>query len=201
MEYPSQIVRQIVDGFSRLPGIGKRTATRMVLNLLKQSPEEIEELGNLILKIKTDIRYCNLCYNISDTELCSICNDKNRDRNIICVVEDLRDVIAIENTNQFKGTYHILNGLISPIDGISAEQLNIESLINRVKEEKPAELIFALSATIEGDTTMFFISRQLKELNLKFTSIARGIAVGGELEYADEITLGRSILNRIPYEL
>ena len=201
MEYPSQIIRQIIEGFSRLPGIGKRTATRMVLNLLKQSPEEIDELGNLILKIKTDIRYCTKCYNLSDTEICSICSDQGRDKSVICIVEDLRDVIAIENTNQFKGTYHILNGLISPIDGISAEQLNIAPLLNRVKDEKPAELIFALSATIEGDTTMFFISRQLKDLDIKFSSIARGIAVGGELEYADEITLGRSILNRIPYEL
>lgn len=201
MEYPSQIVRQIVEGFSRLPGIGKRTATRMVLNLLKQTPEEIDELGKLILKIKTDIRYCKQCHNISDTEICSICSDQSRDKSVICVVEDLRDVIAIENTNQFKGTYHILDGLISPIDGISAEQLNIASLIKRVKEEKPAELIFALSATIEGDTTMFFISRQLKDEEIKFSSIARGIAVGGELEYADEITLGRSIINRIPYQL
>lgn len=201
MEYPSQIVKQIVENFSRLPGIGKRTATRMVLNLLKQTPEEIDELGNLILKIKTDIRYCEQCHNISDTELCSICGDPARDKSVICVVEDLRDVIAIENTNQFKGIYHILSGLISPIDGISAEQLNIASLITRVKKEKPGELIFALSATIEGDTTMFFISRQLKDEAIKFTSIARGIAVGGELEYADEITLGRSILNRIPYQL
>ena len=201
MEYPSQIVKQIVEGFSRLPGIGKRTATRMVLNLLKQTPEEIDELGNLILKIKTDIRYCEQCHNISDTEVCSICGDQNRDRSVFCVVEDLRDVIAIENTNQFKGVYHILAGLISPIDGISADQLNIATLIKRVKEEKPSELIFALSATIEGDTTMFFISRQLKDEEIKFSSIARGIAVGGELEYADEITLGRSILNRIPYQL
>lgn len=201
MEYPSQIVKQIVEGFSRLPGIGKRTATRMVLNLLKQTPEEIDELGNLILKIKTDIRYCEQCHNISDTEVCSICGDQNRDRSVFCVVEDLRDVIAIENTNQFKGVYHILAGLISPIDGISADQLNIATLIKRVKEEKPSELIFALSATIEGDTTMFFISRQLKDEKIKFSSIARGIAVGGELEYADEITLGRSILNRIPYQL
>lgn len=201
MEYPSQIIKQIVENFSRLPGIGKRTATRMVLNLLKQTPEEIDELGNLILRIKTDIRYCEQCHNISDSDLCSICGDPGRDKSIICVVEDLRDVIAIENTNQFKGTYHILAGLISPIDGISAEQLNIASLIIRVKEEKPTELIFALSATIEGDTTMFFISRQLKEETLKFSSIARGIAVGGELEYADEITLGRSIVNRIPYQL
>lgn len=201
MEYPSQIVKQIVENFSRLPGIGQRTATRMVLNLLKQTPEEIDELGNLILKIKTDIRYCEQCNNISDSELCSICGDPGRDKSVICIVEDLRDVIAIENTNQFKGTYHILAGLISPIDGISAEQLNIASLITRVKKDKPAELIFALSATIEGDTTMFFISRQLKEEAIKFSSIARGIAVGGELEYADEITLGRSILNRIPYQL
>ena len=201
MEYPSQIVKHIIEGFSKLPGIGKRTATRMVLNLLKQTPEEIDELGNLILKIKTDIRYCEQCHNISDTEICTICSDQSRDRSVFCVVEDLRDVIAIENTNQFKGIYHILAGLISPIDGISAEQLNIASLIKRVKEEKPSELIFALSATIEGDTTMFFISRQLKDEEIKFSSIARGIAVGGELEYADEITLGRSILNRIPYQL
>ena len=201
MEYHSLIVKQIVENFSRLPGIGKRTATRMVLNLLKQTPEEIDELGNLILKIKTDIRYCERCHNISDTGLCLICGDPGRDNTVICVVEDLRDVIAIENTNQFKGTYHILNGLISPIDGISAEQLNIASLIKRVKDEKTSEIIFALSTTIEGDTTMFFISRQLKDENIKFTSIARGIAVGGELEYADEITLGRSILNRIPYQL
>lgn len=201
MDYPSQIVKQIVEGFSRLPGIGKRTATRMVLNLLKQTPEEIDELGNLILKIKTDLRYCEQCFNISDTEICSICSDQSRDKSVICVVEDLRDVIAIENTNQFKGTYHILAGLISPIDGISAEQLNIASLIKRVKGKNPSELIFALSATIEGDTTMFFISRQLKDEGIKFSSIARGIAVGGELEYADEITLGRSILNRIPYQL
>jgi recombination protein RecR len=201
MEYPSQIVKQIVEKFSRLPGIGKRTATRMVLNLLKQSPEEIDELGSLILRVKTEIRYCEQCHNISDTELCSICSDTGRDQTVICVVEDLRDVMAIENTNQFKGTYHILGGLISPIDGISAEQLNIASLISRVNAEKTKELIFALSATIEGDTTMFYISRQLKDEDIRFTSIARGIAVGGELEYADEITLGRSILNRIPYQI
>jgi recombination protein RecR len=201
MDFPSKILSDLVNQFTKLPGIGKRTAIRMALYLLKMPADDVEKMGTLLLKLKTDIRYCNKCHNISENETCDICNDSGRDRNLVCVVEDVRDVIAIENTVQYKGHYHVLGGVISPIDGISPENLNIGSLLDRVKKDHPAELVFALRATIEGDTTMLFITRQLEDENIKFSAIARGISIGTDLEFADEITLGRSIQNRTPYAI
>lgn len=199
MEFSSKLVEAAVEEFSKLPGIGQKTALRLVLHLLKQQKSDVDHFGNAFINLRNNIKYCSQCYNISDEETCAICKNKNRNHGLICVVEDLRDVIAIENTAQFNGVFHVLNGLISPIDGVGPEDLTIKPLINRIKNNAAEELIFALSATMEGDTTMFYISRQLKETNIKISSIARGIAIGGELEYADEVTLGRSISDRIPY--
>lgn len=201
MEFSSKIVEEAVGQFSRLPGIGKKTALRLVLHMLKQDDEQAKQFSDSILKLKSDLKYCSECNNISDTEICSICADGRRHHDVVCVVEDLRDVMAIENTNQFKGVYHVLGGLISPIDGVGPEDLNIESLLARIHKKEVKEVIFALAATMEGDTTTFYISKKLKDVNVKITTIARGIAIGGELEYADEITLGRSILSRIPYRV
>ena len=201
MEYPSKIIKELVDKFVKLPGIGKRTAIRMVLSLLKQEKGDVEELGQLIGKLKSDTKYCKICHNITDKEVCEICSNNSRDRSTICLVEDLRDVISIENTEQYRGTYHVLGGVISPIDGITPDSLNIDSLISRIDKENVKELIFALSATMEGDTTMYYISKQLKGKDIKLSSIARGISIGGVLEFADEITLGRSIIDRVPYSL
>jgi recombination protein RecR len=201
MEFPSKIVEEAVVQFAKLPGIGKKTALRMVLHLLKQEKMPVEQLTVSLLRLKTDLHYCTECFNISDSDICNICCDKNRHQDVICVVEDLRDVMAIENTSQFKGVYHVLGGLISPVDGIGPEDIRIEPLYSRIDRVKANEIIFALAATMEGDTTAFYISKRLKESNLKITAIARGIAIGGELEYADEITLGRSILGRIPYKI
>ena len=198
MDYPSNLLEKLIDKFTSLPGIGKKSALRIVLNLLKQEPNQIDELGSLIKDINTKIKYCEKCNNLSDHNVCSICNDQNRSQGIICVVEDLRDVIAIENTSQYHGVYYVLNGLISPLEGVGPEDINIQKLIERSDNENIDEVIFALSTTMEGDTTMFYISKQLKN-NIKVSTIARGISIGGELEYADEITLGRSIKNRIPY--
>ena len=201
MEFPSKIVEEAVNQFSRLPGIGKKTALRMVLYLLKQDIQPVQQLTGSLLNLKTELQYCTECHNISDAALCNICADEKRSHDMICVVEDLRDVMAIENTNQYKGVYHVLGGLISPVDGIGPSELRIDSLIERVERIKVQEIIFALAATMEGDTTAFYITRKLQTANLKISSIARGIAIGGELEYADEITLGRSILSRIPYSV
>jgi len=201
MEFPSKIVEEAVNQFSRLPGIGKKTALRMVLYLLKQDIQPVQQLTGSLLNLKTELQYCTECHNISDAALCNICADEKRSHDMICVVEDLRDVMAIENTNQYKGVYHVLGGLISPVDGIGPSELRIDSLIERVERIKAQEIIFALAATMEGDTTAFYITRKLQTANLKISSIARGIAIGGELEYADEITLGRSILSRIPYSV
>jgi recombination protein RecR len=201
MEYPSRIVEEAVGQFSKLPGIGKKTALRLVLHLLKQEEEDTRAFSESLVKLKTDLKYCERCHNISDEALCVICADKNRHQETVCIVEDLRDVMAIENTSQFRGVYHVLGGLISPIDGVGPEELAIESLLERIRSGEIKELIFALAATMEGDTTAFFISKKIKDFNLKITTIARGIAIGGELEYADEITLGRSILGRIPYKV
>jgi len=199
MEFPSKIVEEAVTQFARLPGIGKKTALRMVLHLLKQDIDPVQQLTKSLLNLKTELQYCGECHNISDSCLCNICSDQKRDHSLICVVEDLRDVMAIENTNQIRGVYHVLGGLISPVDGIGPGNLNIESLYERIERTRAGEIIFALAATMEGDTTAFYITKRLQAANLKISSIARGIAIGGELEYADEITLGRSIVSRIPY--
>lgn len=185
---------------AQLPGIGKRTALRLVLHLLKQPSEQTHFLSNALTTMREEIKFCVSCYNISDVELCEICNNAKRNHKIICVVEDIRDVMAIENTNQFKGIYHVLGGKISPIDGVGPSQLNINSLVEKVKLGETEELIFALGSSMEGDTTNFYIFKQIKDFDVKTSTIARGIAVGDELEYADEVTLGRSILNRVPFE-
>ncbi len=189
--------------FSRLPGIGKRTALRLVLHLLKVPAEEAVKLGTVITELRKQIRYCRICHNITESEICSICADSRRDPSVICVVEDIRDVIAIENTQQFKSRYHVLGGIISPIDGIGPNDLNIESLLDRIKDENVKEIILAFSTTMEGDTTAFFLHKKIQQTgreDLRFSSIARGVSIGDELEYADEVTLGRSITNRVPYE-
>jgi recombination protein RecR len=199
LNYPSVILEQAVNEFAKLPGIGKKTALRLALSLLKRDKQEVHQFGEAIQKLSSEIRYCRLCHNISDQELCSICSSPSRRRQQICVVEDLRDVMAIENTQQYFGLYHILGGVIAPMEGIGPDKLNIESLVKRVEAGEAQEVILALSATMEGDTTAFYISRKLKPLNIKISAISRGIAVGGELEYADEITLGRAITSRVNY--
>lgn len=186
---------------AQLPGIGKRTALRLVLHLLRQPKEQTTFLTQALTSLREDIRFCKSCHNISDTELCELCANANRDHGLVCVVEDVRDVMAIENTRQFGGIYHVLGGKISPIDGIGPGQLNINSLVEKVKSGSVRELIFALSSTMEGDTTNFFIYKQIKDTGVITTTIARGISVGDELEYADEVTLGRSIRQRIPLEI
>jgi recombination protein RecR len=200
MEFSSKLLEKAVNEVAQLPGIGKRSALRLVLHLLKQPKEQTQYLSDALTTMREEIKFCSSCHNISDVAVCEICNNVARNHQIICVVEDVRDVMAIENTNQFKGIYHVLGGKISPIDGIGPSQLNIQSLIEKAKLGKTEELIFALSSTIEGDTTNFYIYKQLKDLPIKTSTIARGIAVGDELEYADEVTLGRSILNRIPFD-
>ena len=200
MEFSSKLLEKAVNEMSQLPGIGKRTALRLVLHLLKQPAEQTHFLSDALTSMRDKIKFCANCHNISDVAVCEICNNPKRNHKIICVVEDVRDVMAIENTNQFKGIYHVLGGKISPIDGIGPSQLNIASLVKKVALSEPEELIFALSSTMEGDTTNFYIFRQIKDFNIKTSTIARGIAVGDELEYADEVTLGRSIVNRVPFE-
>ena len=200
MEFSSKLLEQAVYEVSQLPGIGKRTALRLVLHLLRQSENQTQLLTQALLKLRTEIKFCKNCHNISDVELCEICANPNRDASIICVVEDVRDVMAIENTSQYRGQYHVLGGKISPLDGIGPQDLTIYSLIEKVKSGFVDEVIFALSSTMEGDTTNFYIFRQLESFNIKTSTIARGIAVGDELEFADEVTLGRSILHRVPFE-
>ena len=200
MDFSSKLLENAVNEVSQLPGIGKRTALRLVLHLLKQPKEQTQYLTKALEQFRTDIKLCENCHNISDVDLCEICANKNRNDELICVVEDIRDVMAIESTAQFRGLYHVLGGKISPIEGIGPQNLTIESLIEKVKRGTIKELIFALSSTMEGDTTNFYIYRQIENYNIKVSTIARGIAVGDELEYADEVTLGRSILNRIPFE-
>lgn len=200
MEFSSKLLEQAVDQMSQLPGIGKRTALRLVLHLLKQPKEQTEEIMSALNVFRSEITFCSQCHNIADTEVCEICSNSRRSDEQICVVEDIRDVMAIENTDQFRGKYHVLNGIISPIDGVGPQDLTITSLVEKVKSGKVKEIIFALSATMEGDTTTFYIHKQLSGFDVLISTIARGIPVGDELEYADEITLGRSILKRIPYE-
>ncbi|NIJ45316.1 recombination protein RecR [Wenyingzhuangia heitensis] len=200
MDFSSKLLENAVNEVSQLPGIGKRTALRLVLHLLRQPKEQTGYLTRALDNLVTDIKLCKNCYNISDVELCEICSSHKRDETTICVVEDVRDVMAIENTAQFQGMYHVLGGKISPMEGIGPNNLQIESLVDKVKAGKVKELVFALSSTMEGDTTNFYIYKQVKDLDIKISAIARGISVGDELEYADEVTLGRSILNRIPFE-
>jgi recombination protein RecR len=200
MQLPSSLLENAVAEFSKLPGIGKKTALRLVLHLLKQETEVTNQFGETLMKMRKEIQFCQNCYNISDGKICSICANTSRQKNVICVVENIRDVIAIENTQQYNGTYHVLGGIISPLDGIGPEQLTIDSLIVRVKKEEVSELIFALNPTIQGDTTIYYIQKKLANMHCKVTTIARGIAFGGELEYADEMTLGKSISNRQPIQ-
>ena len=200
MEFSSKLLEKAVNEMAQLPGIGKRTALRLVLHLLKQPKEQTLFLSQALSSLREDVKLCDNCNNISDVTICEICANNNRNHKIICVVEDIRDVMAIENTNQFKGIYHVLGGKISPIDGVGPSQLNITPLIEKVKAGNVEEIIFALSSTMEGDTTNFYIFKQLNLFQIKTSTIARGIAVGDELEYADEVTLGRSIVNRIPFE-
>ena len=199
MDFSSKLLENAVNEVSRLPGIGKRTALRLVLHLLKQPKENTKFLSEALLHLRNDVKNCSKCFNISDTELCEICNNVKRNPEIVCVVEDIRDVMAIESTLQFKGLYHVLGGKISPIEGIGPQNLQIDSLIHKVESGEVKELIFALSSTMEGDTTNFYIYKQIEKYDVTTSTIARGIAVGDELEYADEVTLGRSIVNRIPF--
>jgi len=198
MQLPSTLLENAVAEFAKLPGIGKKTALRLVLHLLKQEQEVTTHFSEVLQKMRKEIQFCQRCYNISDGSICSICANSGRKKDTICVVENIRDVIAIENTQQFNGTYHVLGGIISPLDGIGPEQLTIEPLIDRVSKDKVTELIFALNPNIQGDTTIYYIQKKLNKSNCLITTIARGIAFGGELEYADEMTLGKSISNRQP---
>ncbi|MDR3653337.1 MAG: recombination mediator RecR [Paludibacter sp.] len=198
-QFSSSLLENAVNEFAKLPGIGRKTALRLVLHLLKQSEQEVEIFGNSFIQLRKEIIYCKVCHNISDTEVCRICGNPGRDHETVCVVENIKDVMSIENTQQFRGLYHVLGGIISPMDGIGPSDLEIESLVQRVKDENVKEVILALSTTMEGDTTNFYIFRKLAPMNIKITTIARGIAIGDELEYADEITLGRSILNRVEF--
>jgi recombination protein RecR len=204
MNYPSRLIEDAVGEISRLPGIGKKTALRLALHLLKREEQQSRSLAEAIVNMRTKTSYCVKCHNIADNQLCNICGNPNRDASIICVVVDTRDVLAIEATSQFKGLYHILGGIISPLDGIGPSDLQIESLIDRVEsrdnEQEVQEIILALSPTMEGDTTAFYLQKKLKTTGVKVTTIARGVPIGGDLEYADEITLGRSIVSRVAYD-
>lgn len=200
MNFSSKLLEDAVNEFSKLPGVGQKTALRLVLHLLNKEQEEVNQFGNTLIKLKQQIKNCSICYNISDHSICEICTSLKRDKETICVVEDTRDVMAIENTGQYFGVYHVLGGLISPMDGIGPSDLYIDSLVQRVSAGDIKEIILALSPNMEGDTTLFYLYKRLKEFNVPVTTIARGIAFGGELEYTDEITLGRSIITRVPYE-
>ena len=198
-QYPSKLLDNAVDQFSRLPGVGRKTALRFVLHLLRQDAQAVDEFAGTITKMRKEIRYCRICHNISDTEICSLCSNSRRDATTVCVVENVQDVMAVENTQQFHGLYHVLGGVISPMDGIGPGDLEIDSLVKRVADGGVKEVIFALASTMEGDTTNFYISRRLQQYDVTLSVIARGISVGDELEYADELTLGRSIVNRTPF--
>ncbi|NRB58820.1 MAG: recombination protein RecR [Winogradskyella sp.] len=200
MEFSSKLLENAVNEMSQLPGIGKRTALRLVLHLLRQSEEQTFQLADALSKVRAEIKFCKSCHNISDKEICEICANPTRNKEVVCVVEDIRDVMAIENTSSFKGLYHVLGGKISPMDGIGPQDLQINSLVDKVKSGQVKELIFAMSPTMEGDTTNFYIFRQIQDYNIKMSTIARGVAAGNELEYTDEVTLGRSIIDRIPFE-
>lgn len=200
MNFSSKLLEDAVAEFAKLPGVGKKTALRLVLHLLKQESEEVDRFSGAITKLRHGIQFCQTCHNISDQLICEICSAPKRDKGTICVVEDTRDVMAIENTNQYNGQYHVLGGLISPMDGVGPSDLEVDTLIERLRDDEVKEIIFALSATMEGDTTLFYLNKRLKSFNITISTIARGIAFGGELEYVDELTLGRSIATRVPYE-
>lgn len=197
--YPSRLLEDAVNEFATLPGIGQKTALRLVLHLIKQNRLQLETFGNSIIKLGTDLKFCSRCHNISDEDLCGVCKDKRRDQSIICVVESIKDVMIIENTQQYRGTYHVLGGIISPMDGYGPSDLNINTLEQRIQNGGINELILALSATMEGDTTNFYLYRRLNQYNISFSTLARGVSIGDELEYTDEVTLGRSLVNRIPF--
>jgi recombination protein RecR len=199
-QYPSQLLEKAVQEFSKLPGVGRKTALRLVLHLLRQDTGDVDAFSDAIVRLKHEVKYCRVCHNISDNEICPICSNSRRDGSLVCVVENIQDVMAVENTQQFNGLYHVLGGVISPMDGIGPSDLEIDSLVSRVAEGNIREVILALSSTMEGDTTNFYIFRKLASFDVKISIIARGVAVGNELEYTDEVTLGRSILNRTPFE-
>lgn len=198
--FTSKLLESAVDEFAKLPGIGRKTALRLVLHLLNQEKEDVNHFGETIIKLRNEIKHCKSCNTISDTDICNICSDLSRDSSVICIVENARDVMSVENTHQFKGLYHVLGGIISPMDGIGPNDLKIDSLLQKIKEENVKELILALSTTMEGDTTNFYLYKKFKNYKVKITTLARGVAIGDELEYADEITLGRSIVNRTLFE-
>lgn len=200
MNYPSQLIENAVAEFKKLPGVGEKTALRLVFHLLKQDPQKVKHFGDTFTKLRNEIKSCKSCHNLSDFEICNICSNKMRQQDTICVVENIRDVIAIENTGAFRGLYHVLGGIISPVNGIGPDELTINNLEDRVKKGEITEVIMALSPTMEGDTTIFYISKTLSTYPIKISTIARGVAFGGELEYADELTLSRSISSRTPYE-
>lgn len=200
MNLVSKVLQQAVDEFAQLPGVGHKTAFRFVLHLLKKKPEELKKFGNTFLQLQEQVQYCKECFNITHLDTCDICADPSRDRSTICVVEDIRDVVSIENTAQFKGLYHVLGGIISPLDGVGPSDLNIQPLLDRLQSGEVKELIFALSTTMEGDTTNFYLFRQMKPFDVNVSTLARGVSIGGGLEYTDELTLGRSLVNRVPYE-
>jgi recombination protein RecR len=200
MQFSSVLLENAVNEFAKLPGIGKKTALRLVLHLLKMDASNVQGFGETLIRMRQEIKFCQRCYNIADADICSICSNSLRKQELICVVESIREVIAIESTQQYNGTYHVLGGVISPLDGVGPDQLNIEALISRVQKEHTQELIFALNPNIQGDTTIYYIQKKLQGTGVKATTIARGIAFGGELEYADEMTLARSITNRLPVE-
>jgi recombination protein RecR len=199
MEFSSALLETAVNEFAKLPGIGKKTALRLVLHLLKEDAEDVQHFSEVLSRMRTEIKFCQRCHNVADADVCSICSNSMRKQDVICVVENIRDVIALESTQQFNGTYHVLGGVISPLDGVGPSQLNIETLLNRTQKEEVAEIIFALSPTIQGDTTIYYIQKKLPS-STRVTTISRGIAFGGELEYADEMTLARSLQNRLPIE-
>jgi recombination protein RecR len=199
-EFPSRLLEDAVNEFASLPGVGRKTAFRLVMNLLRRDPEEVKRFGESIIRLHGEIHYCKICNNISDTEICSICSDTKRDKTVICVVENIQDVMALENTRQFRGMYHVLGGIISPINGIGPSDLKIESLEEKIKAGGINEIIFALSTTMEGDTTNYYLYRKLSKYDIAISTLARGVAIGDELEYTDEITLGRAINNRNPYQ-
>jgi len=200
MQFSSALLENAVNEFAKLPGIGKKTALRLVLHLLKQDADLVKGFGESISKMRMEIKFCQRCFNVADADICSICANSMRKQETICVVENIRDVIAIESTQQFSGTYHVLGGIISPLDGVGPDQLSIEALVGRVQKEHIEEVIFALNPNIQGDTTIYYIQKKLQPFNIRITTISRGIAFGGELEYADEMTLARSITNRMPVE-
>jgi len=200
LQFPSKILENAVNEFSRLPGIGRKTALRLALHILKQDKESVDRFANAITTLRDEIKYCKNCYNISDNDTCSICSNPRRDHSLVCIVENVRDVMAIENTHQYQGIYHVLGGLISPMDGTGPDDLTIAPLEEKLKKGDIKEIIFALSTTMEGDTTNFYLYRKFQSYPVKFTTIARGVAIGDELEYADEVTLGRSLVDRLPFD-